>query len=116
MVLSPGECVLSTPRTEERGQTGLEAMTVPDGVTWGLGTGSNEPTGRSLGHVQVPTSILGTHVWQGEHVQAGGQGGVFSAEAKAWGPGPVPLTRGLTLDASASGRVRIFSAAREARL
>ena len=39
--------MLSTPRTEERGQTGLEAMTVPDGVTWGLGTGSNEPPGEA---------------------------------------------------------------------
>lgn len=37
-------------------------------------------------------------MWQGELVQAGGQGGVSSVDAKAWGPGPVPLTRGLTLD------------------
>ena len=64
----------------------------------------------------MSTSTLGTHVWQGELVQAGGQGGVSSVDAKAWGPGPVPLTRGLTLDTSASGRARIFGSAQEARL
>ena len=64
----------------------------------------------------MPTSALRTHVWQGERVQAGGQGGVFSADAKAWGPGPVPLTRGLPLNTSVSGRARLCSAAGEARL